>query len=727
MTQCSPLAYFVCCKTAVEPCGYDINRFQLRFRKARPIMLLNLNHSLARRCTSLALLFVVAVAATFSLPLPRTAAQSANLIEAGQAARSASGDVAADPQTQMPPALREAVERSRYRISEQESAAVPGGYQAMNPAQAFSATFAKAGLRVQPHIASVKAESAAAESAQAASAAGWQWGMSLRGYGYGERMQEATPATLVAADNRIEYRRGELTEWYVNDQRGLEQGFTLAARPAGGEGREPLVVRLSVEGDLRAEGSADHQHIYFVGESGAYVLSYSGLAAFDAHGKRLAARMRIAEGEVRLEVEDEGAEYPLTIDPLIATETKLTASDAAEDDYFGSSVAISGNTAVVGASRDNTAAGVDAGSAYVFVRNSNGIWSQQAKFTANDAAAGDQFGLSVAISGDTIVVGAWRDDTSAGQDKGSAYVYERSNGLWIEQAKLTASDAEIEDSFGEDLFGKSVAISGYTIVVGAVVDTTTAGVDAGSAYVFVRFLGVWIEQAKLTASDADGLDAFGESVAISGDTIVVGAIGEGFQPIGSAYVYVRSNGVWSEQAKLTASDALANDRFGRSVAISGDTIVVGAFGDDLIIPIPPPLYIKLVQDAGSAYVYTRSNGVWSQQAKLTAGDAAANDWFGVSVAISGNTVVVGAWRDDTSAGEDAGSAYVYVRSSGQWSHQLKLTASDAAANDCFGVSVAISGNISGTTIVVGAFGDNIAAGEDAGSAYIKRLTNPVTL
>jgi len=473
MTHCSPLAYFVCCKTAVEPCGYDINRFQLRFRKARPIMLLNLNHSLARRCTSLALLFVVAVAATFSLPLPRTAAQSANLIEAGQAARSASGDVAADPQTEMPADLREAVERSRYRISEQESAAVPGGYQAMNPAQAFSATFTDAGLRVQPHIASVKAESAAAESAQAASAAGWQWGMSLRGYGYGERMQEATPATLVAADNRIEYRRGELTEWYVNDQRGLEQGFTLAARPAGGEGREPLVVRLSVEGDLRAESNADNQHIYFVSESGVRVLSYSKLAAFDAGGKRLAARMRIANGEVRLEVEDGGAEYPLTIDPLIATETKLTASDAAANDEFGTSVAISGSTAVVGAPKDDTSAGADAGSAYVYVR-SNGVWSQQAKLTASDAYWNDSFGGSVAISSNTIVVGASEDDWSAKANAGSAYVYKRSSGVWSPQLKLTASDALANDGFGN-----SVAISGNYIVVGASRDNTAAG----SAYV----------------------------------------------------------------------------------------------------------------------------------------------------------------------------------------------------------------------------------------------------
>ncbi len=690
-------------------------------------MSLNLNHSLARRCTSLTLLFMVALASTLSLPLPRAAAQSANLPEAGQAARSASGDVAASPQTEMPAELRKAVERSLYRISEQESAAVSGGYGAMNPTQAFSATFADTGLRVQPHIASVKAESATAESAATAEPdAGWRWGMSLRGYGYGERMREVAPPTLAAVDNRIEYQRGELTEWYVNDQRGIEQGFTLAVRPAGGEKGEPLALRLSVEGDLRAEGGTDGQYIYFVGEDGASLLSYSGLVAFDARGKALASRMRIADGEVRLEVKDEGAEYPLTIDPLIATETKLTASDAAAGDSFGGEVAISGNTAVVGASNDNTPAGNDAGSAYVFVR-SNGVWSEQAKLTASDAVAYDRFGNSVAISGDTIVVGAFFDDTSAGQDKGSAYVFVRSNGVWSEQAKLTASDAEIEDDvppgpIGADLFGASVAISGNTIVVGAFLDNTTAGWEAGSAYVFVRSNGVWSEQAKLTASDAAALDVFGVSVAISGDTAVVGATGSGFQTIGSAYVFVRSNGVWSEQAKLTASDAAVNDRFGVSVAISGDTIVVGAPEDDIIIIVGPPIFPVpipvLGTDAGSAYVYVRSNGVWSEQAKLTASDAYFSDHFGDSVAISGNTIVVGASEDDWSAKANAGSAYVYKRSSGVWSQQLKLTASDALANDRFGYSVAISGNY----IVVGAFGDNTGAG----SAYVKHLQFPLT-
>src|SRR6185503_19688910 len=195
-------------------------------------------------------------------------------------------------------------------------------------------------------------------------------------------------------------------------------------------------------------------------------------------------------------------------------------------------------------------------------------------------------------------------------------------------------------------------------------------------------------------SDAAAGDLFGDSVAVSGDTAVVGAIGDddGGTSSGSAYVFVRSAGVWSQQQKLTASDALAGDEFGYSVAVSGDTAVVGARSDS-----------DAGTFSGSAYVFVRSAGVWSQQQKLTASDAAAGDFFGFSVAVSGDTAVVGAIFDDD-AGSGSGSAYVFVRSAGVWSQQQKLTASDAAASDSFGASVAVSGD----TAVVGASFDSDA-------------------
>jgi len=373
---------------------------------------------------------------------------------------------------------------------------------------------------------------------------------------------------------------------------------------------------------------------------------------------------------------------------------RLIAADAAPSDYFGYSVALSGDWAVVGAYRDDDG-GSSSGSAYVFVRI-GGVWTQQAKLTAADAAAGDQFGRSVSVSGDTAVVGAWLDD-DGGANSGSAYVFVRSGGVWTQQAKLTAADAAAGDEFG-----LSVALSGDTVVVGANRDDD-AGTDSGSAYVFVRSGGVWTQQAKLTAADAAAGDVFGYNVALSGDTAVVGAYGndDGGSASGSAYVFVRNGGVWTQQAKLTATDAAAEDVFGACVTLSGDTVVVGAYRDD-----------DAGTDSGSAYVFVRSGGVWTQQAKLTAADAAAGDVFSYSVALSGDTAIVGAHLNNA-GGTDSGSAYMFVRSGGVWTQQAKLTAADAAAQDQFGVRVALSGD----TAVVGAYA-NDDGGSASGSAYV---------
>jgi hypothetical protein len=378
---------------------------------------------------------------------------------------------------------------------------------------------------------------------------------------------------------------------------------------------------------------------------------------------------------------------------------KLLASDAAASDVFGHSVAVSGDTAVVGAWRDDHVGATDAGSAYVFVRT-GGVWIQQAKLTASDAAANDEFGHSVAVSGETAVIGARGNDHSGKADAGSAYVFVRTGGVWTQQAKLTALGAA-----AGDLFGDSVAVSGETAVIGADYDNHAGGSDAGSAYVFVRSGGVWTQQARLAASDAAASDHFGVSVAIAGETAVIGAYydDDGGSSAGSAYVFVRSGGVWTQQAKLTASDAAASDYFGRSVAVSGDTAVIGAYGDD-----------DGGSSAGSAYVFVRSGGVWTQQAKLTASDAAASDQFGYSVAVSGGTAVVGTYGDDYAGNTDAGSAYVFVSSGGVWTQQAQLTASDAATDDHFGYSVAVSGD----TAVSGACYDHHAGGVDAGSAYV---------
>jgi predicted amidohydrolase len=379
-------------------------------------------------------------------------------------------------------------------------------------------------------------------------------------------------------------------------------------------------------------------------------LRYDKLHAFDTTGREIEARMKLAGDQIRIEVADEGAIYPVTIDPTLTQQQKLEASDAGESDNFGSSVAISGDTVVIGSPLDDGAAGVDQGSAYVFVR-SGAVWSQQQKLEASDASARDFFGNSVAISGDTVVVGAPLDDAVGDEGQGSAYVFVRNGGVWSQQQKLEASDAGIAD-----LFGQAVAISGDTVVVGAPFDDGAGGFgfDQGSAYVFVRSGGVWSQQQKLEASDPGERDNFAfQSVAISGDTVVIGAWvddGAAGADQGSAYVFVRSGGVWSQQQKLEASDAGAGDGFGLPVVIRGDTVVISAVFDDG----------PAGADQGSAYVFVRSGGVWSQQQKLEASDAGAGALFGSSIAIIGETVVVGVVFDDGAAGADQGSAYVFA-------------------------------------------------------------------
>ncbi|MDJ0610037.1 MAG: FG-GAP repeat protein [Kiloniellales bacterium] len=529
----------------------------------------------------------------------------------------------------------------------------------------------------------------------------WRLGLRLEGYGRGADIRPAPLTNLVAEGNRVEYRRGGtaeaplLSEWYVNGALGLEQGFTLAAPPPGAErGAGDLRLVLGLSGGLEPALNADGRDLRLEDAAGAMVLSYHGLYAYDATGRALPARLLLAGQRLTIHVADSGAVYPLTIDPLLSRQTKLTAGDAAMGDQFGYSVAISGDTVVVGAVGDDDA-GFSSGSAYVFQR-SGAAWSEQAKLTASDGAVGDSFGQSVAISGDTVVAGAPQDDDT-GSNSGSAYVFQRSGTAWSEQAKLTAGDAAAGDAFGW-----SVAISGDTVVVGAYVDND-AGSNSGSAYVFQRSGTAWSEQAKLTAGDGAASDLFGWSVAISGNTAVVGARGDddAGSASGSAYVFQRSGTAWSEQAKLTAGDGASLDLFGTSVGISGDTVVAGAPQDD-----------DTGSNSGSAYVFQRSGTAWSEQAKLTASDGAADDIFGESVGISGDAVVVGAFRDDD-LGSDSGSAYVFRRVGTAWSEQAKLTAGDGAQGDFFGQTVAISGD----TVVAGAYQDD-DAGNASGSAYL---------
>ena len=277
----------------------------------------------------------------------------------------------------------------------------------------------------------------------------------------------------------------------------------------------------------------------------------------------------------------------------------------------------------------------------------------------------NDFGGQVSIDGDTAIIGA--------------YIFTRVNDNWIEQQKLTAND----DVDLDNIWLSSVALSGDTAVIGVPND----GDNSGSVYVFTRSDGVWSQEQKLTAIDGSVGDQFGHAVAISGDTTVIGGTNYGLNLSGSVYVFTRSDGVWSQEQKLTAIDGSVGDQFGHAVAISGDAAVVGAWGDD-----------DNGSRSGSAYVFARNSSIWAQQQKLTASDADEGDWFGYSVTISGDTALIGAWRE----GEDlhSGSAYVFTRSDSVWAEQQKLIASDVQYDKGFGQYLSISDN----SAIIGAGG-----------------------
>ncbi len=368
-------------------------------------------------------------------------------------------------------------------------------------------------------------------------------------------------------------------------------------------------------------------------------------------------------------------------------EEKEIAFDGDAEDRFGYSVSISGDYAVIGAYRDDDFTG----SAYIFYYNGSD-WSMQVKLTASDGSTGDRFGWSVSISGDYVVVGAYKDNYY-GTNSGSAYIFQRSGTSWPEQDKLTPSDGAMGD-----WFGFSVSISGDYAVIATPYDDDN-GDDSGSAYIFYYDGSSWSMQEKLTASDGS---TFGNSVSISGDFAVIGASADdenGYWS-GSAYIFHRSGTSWSQEDKLTASDGISWDRFGWSVSISGDYAVIGVPFDD-----------DNGSASGSAYIFYRCGTSWAEQTKLTASNASADDRFGRAVSISGDYAVVGAmWDDDN--GSNSGSANIFQRNGSSWSQQGLLTASDGAAYDDFGISVSISGDFA----VIGASGDD-DNGDDSGSTY----------
>ena len=565
--------------------------------------------------------------------------------------------------------------------------------------------------------------------------------------GYGDRTLPSASSPIISEGGKISCRRDEnLTEWFINDTRGLEQGWTLQHSPERPDGSAPLTLHLAPRGNLRPQVSADGSGVSFQNHESANVITYNGLKAWDAGHHSLPVNFeQDGKNGIRISVDDRNALYPITIDP-IAQQASIIGANTGNSDQFGVSVAISGDTVVVGANlEDGSGTGInpgtnesaaDAGAAYVFVRSA-GVWTQQAYLKASNTGVGDSFGISVAISGDTLIVGATGEDGGGNQvdppsdeteaGAGAAYVFVRSTGVWSQQAYLKGSASGASDNFGV-----SVGVSDDTIVVGAELeDGSGSGVnpsfnnaltDAGAAYVFSRSGTVWTSSAYLKASNPDASDQFGKAVAISGDSVVVGARyeagnGSGVNPpadnlapgAGAAYVFKKSGLVWAQQAYLKASNVQFSDHFGGAVSISDDTLVVGATGEDGAGTGANPASNEGAFDSGAAYVFTRNGTVWTQQAYLKPSNPAIYFAFGYSVAVSGEAMVVGG-TGNTGLGQTEGLAYAFARSGSVWSQQAQLAPTPLAPGYYFGYSVAISGD----TGIVGAPQQD----SFAGSAYL---------
>ena len=603
------------------------------------------------------------------------------------------------------------------------------GYATENPANHLAAQYAADGVKIRFQNANLELE--------------------FQGWGYGKTgVKEGQAAVAPFADaNRVEYRRGALTEWYVNGPLGIEQGFTISQAPGAvaspDSQHDALDIALRLGGTLSASVEPGGHALTLRDQSGVQTLRYGSLLAYDASGRELESWMEVQGDSLQLRVNTAGARYPILVDPWVQAAELTNASGLAQD-QLARSVAVSGNIVVVGAPFVNSYQGA----VYVFVEPTTGGWANTGKYTAemNGGAAGDYFGWSVGInaSGDTIVVGA----PYVNSQQGAAYVFVAPSTvggvpIWTSptplpyNAELTASNGAAGDFFGSSAAVSGSASSGGTIVVGAE--------DANAAYVFVEptvnSVLTWTTQTplasntELTASSTT--EAFGYAAAINelGNTIVVSdpALDDnGLE--GMAYVFIELTPpggapTWSsetETAELTDGVTVTSpqnpplDWFGNSVGISGNTVVVGA----------PEATVGANTQQGAAYVFVApiSNDYtsWATEptkptlynAQLTASNGLGYGYLGTAVGISGNTVVAGA----TGAESGTGAAYVFVEPTNSngvptWASEhetTELPPSDGGFSDLFGYTVAISGN----TIVAGAPGLTVNDNAFQGAAYV---------
>jgi len=362
-------------------------------------------------------------------------------------------------------------------------------------------------------------------------------------------------------------------------------------------------------------------------------------------------------------------------------------------DKFGYALSLSGDLLAVGEHLSDCC-GTNGGGVWVYIKTGNS-WVLEDLVNAVNKGSNDWFGYAVSIEGETLLVGSPNEDSSA-SNAGSAYVFNRSGGTWTQQKQLLASDGNQYDNLG-----RAVSLSGETAALGAPM-ADPLGADSGAVYVYHRAGSDWVAGSKIVPLDGGSEEYFGGAVSLSGDTLAIGAMGDGDNGMesGSVYIYTRSGQSWSLEQKIIAFDGVLQDSFGTSVSVDGDTLAVGATGDD-----------ETSQDTGSVYIYNRENGVWSFVQKLN--DATdVGDAFGTSLSVSGNQLVVGAPKDEVSVAT-SGAAYVYVYTGTNWLLKHKVEAPDAVSDTDYGISVSVDG----TNYAIGAPGKT----NSKGNAYLNAM------
>ena len=501
-----------------------------------------------------------------------------------------------------------------------------------------------------------------------------------------------------------------MSQWWSNGPLGFEQELSVAHAPAAGSG--PLTFAFDVSGTLHPRLVAGS--VEFVDAAGRVVLRYGDLSATDARGRTLPSSISVRGNRLVLHVDAAGAQYPITVDPLVQL-AELTASDGVASDSFGQSggVAAAGSTIAVGANGATVGSNATAGAVYVFTEPPSG-WAnatETAKLTASDPVAGDALGSAVAITSDGTTIAAGAPDasvgtTAAGSSAGKVYVFTKPSGGWA-SATQTAELTEAKLSQFA-VMGSSLAFSGTTLFAGA----PTAGSFAGEVDIFNKPSGGWVNGVSngTLTTNVGGLTGIGNAVAASGNLVAVGGALGGLG-VGSAYLYVEPSGGWAssatqtETATLTPNDLGSSDALGTSVAVSGTTVVVGA-----------PAH----NTNGAAYVFTQPSGGWSgtpaQTAELTASDGASTDALGTSVATNGSTVYAGAPGATIGANTGQGAVYEFDEPAAGWANETqtaKITAT-TGGGDAFGASLAVNG----TTLLVGANTATIGANLSQGAAYM---------